>query len=109
MRRILVENARRKRGVKHGGGCRRIGLDEAVAYIPEPADELLALSEALDQLAAEDPQKAELVKLRDFTGMSVQEAADVLGICRAAADRFLAHAKVRLYCAISGDGKPEIC
>ncbi len=108
MRRILVENARRKRGVKHGGGCRRVALDEAVAYTPEPADELLALNEALDRLAVEDPQKAELVKLRYFTGMSVQEAAEVLGISRATADRYWAYAKVWLYCAISGDGEPEI-
>ncbi len=109
MRRILVENARRKRGVKHGGGCRRVALADAVACTPEPADELLALSEALDQLAAEDPKKAELVKLRYFTGMSVQEAADVLGISRATADRYWAYAKVWLYCAISGESKSEIC
>ena len=79
-----------------------------MAYGQEPADELLALSEALDQLAAEDPKKAELVKLRYCTGMSVQEAADVLGISRATADRYWAYAKVWLYCAISGEGKPEI-
>ena len=63
MRRILVENVRCKRGVKHGGGCQRVALVEPVAYTPEPADELLALSEALDRLAEEDPNKAELVKL----------------------------------------------
>jgi RNA polymerase sigma factor (TIGR02999 family) len=108
MRRILVENARRKRGVKHGGTCQRVALDEAVAYSDEPADEVLALNDALDQLAGEDPQKAELVKLRYFVGMSVQEAADILGISRATADRYWAYAKVWLYCAISGDAKPEI-
>jgi RNA polymerase sigma factor (TIGR02999 family) len=108
MRRILVENARRKRGVKHGGSRERVTLDEAVAYSDEPADEVLALNDALDQLAGEDPQKAELVKLRYFVGMSVQEAADVLGISRATADRYWAYAKVWLYCAISGDAKPEI-
>ena len=102
MRRILVENARRRRGVKHGGACRRVNLDEATPCAPEPAEELLALDEALDRLAREDPRKAELVQLRYFTGLSVQEAADVLGISRATADRYWAYAKVWLYCAISG-------
>ena len=107
MRRILVENARRKRGKKHGGGCQRVNLEEAVTYAPEPAEELLSLNDALDKLSQEDPKKAELVKLRYFTGLSVQEAADVLGISRATADRYWAYAKVWLYCAISGEEKPE--
>jgi RNA polymerase sigma factor (TIGR02999 family) len=107
MRRILVENARRKRGKKHGGGCQRVNLEEAVSYAPGPADELLNLNEALDKLNEEDPQKAELVKLRYFTGLSVQESADVLGISRATADRYWAYAKVWLYCAVSGEDKPE--
>ena len=107
MRRILVESARRKRGPKHGGGFQRVNLDEAVSYTQEPADEFLSVNEALDKLAQEDPKKAELVKLRYFTGLSVQEAADVLGISRATADRYWAYAKVWLYCAISGEGKPE--
>src|SRR4051812_21401185 len=106
MRRILVDGARRKHSLKRGGACRRVDLDEAVPCAPEPAEELLALSEALDQLAREDPAKAELVKLRYFTGLSVQEAADVLGISRATADRYWAYAKVWLYCAISGAGEP---
>jgi RNA polymerase sigma factor (TIGR02999 family) len=103
MRRILVENARRKRSLKRGGAGRRVDLEEAVTYASEPADELLALNEALDGLAREDPKKSELVKLRYFTGLSVQEAADVLGISRATADRYWAYAKVWLYCAISGE------
>jgi RNA polymerase sigma factor (TIGR02999 family) len=103
MRRILVENARRRRSVKHGGACRRVNLDEAAPCAPEPAEELLALDEALDRLAREDPRKADLVKLRYFTGLSVQEAADVLGISRATADRYWAYAKVWLYCAIAGE------
>ncbi len=107
MRRILVEDARRKRGPKHGGGFQRVNLEEAVSYTQEPAGELLAVNEALDKLAQEDPKKAELVKLRFFTGLSVQEAANVLGISRATADRYWAYAKVWLYCAISGEGKPE--
>jgi RNA polymerase sigma factor (TIGR02999 family) len=107
MRRVLVENARRKRSVKHGGACRRVNLEEAVSCAPEPADELLSLDEALDQLAREDPSKAELVKLRYFTGLSVEEAAAVLGISRATADRWWAYAKAWLYCAVWGEGKPE--
>jgi RNA polymerase sigma factor (TIGR02999 family) len=107
MRRILIENARRKRGPKHGGGHPRVNLDEAVAYSQEPTEDLLTLNEALDCLAREDPRKAELVKLRYFTGLSVQEAADVLGISRATADRYWAYAKVWLYCAITGEDRPQ--
>jgi RNA polymerase sigma factor (TIGR02999 family) len=107
MRRILVDNARRKRSLKHGGACQRVNLEETASYAQEPAEELLALHEALDQLAQEDPKKAELVKLRYFSGLSVQEAAEVLGISRASADRYWAYAKVWLYCAISGKEKPE--
>jgi RNA polymerase sigma factor (TIGR02999 family) len=109
MRRILVENARRKGSLKHGGACRRLDLEEAATCAHEAGAELLSLSEALDLLAAEDPNKAELVKLRHFAGLSVQEAADVLGISRATADRWWAYAKVWLYCALSGEGKPENC
>jgi RNA polymerase sigma factor (TIGR02999 family) len=106
MRRILVENARRKRGVKHGGGLQRVNLDEAVPCAPEPAGDLLLLNEALDQLAREDPAKAELVKLRYFAGLSVQEAADALGISRATADRYWAYAKVWLYRAVTESDRP---
>jgi RNA polymerase sigma factor (TIGR02999 family) len=107
MRRILVEEARRKRGPRHGGGFQRVNLEEAVSYTQEAAHELLSVHEALDKLAQEDPQKAELVKLRYFTGLSVQEAAEVLGISRATADRYWAYAKVWLYCVLSGEEKPE--
>jgi RNA polymerase sigma factor (TIGR02999 family) len=107
MRRIMVENARRKRSTKHGGARQRLDLDLALSLVQEPADEFLALHEALDQLAAEDAQKAELVKLRYFTGLSVEEAAGVLGISRATADRWWAYAKVWLYCAISGEAGSE--
>jgi RNA polymerase sigma factor (TIGR02999 family) len=106
MQRILVENARRKRGPRRGGGHRRVSLDEATVSLPEPVEDLLTLSEALDELAREDPRKAELVRLRYFTGLSVQEAAEVLGISRATADRYWAYAKVRLYCIITGEGRP---
>jgi RNA polymerase sigma factor (TIGR02999 family) len=107
MRRILVENARRKASLKHGAGRRRVNLDEVASYAQEPEDELLSLHEALDKLAQEDAKKAELVKLRFFTGLSLPEAAEVLGISRATADRYWAYAKVWLYCAISGQAKPD--
>jgi RNA polymerase sigma factor (TIGR02999 family) len=107
MRRILVDNARRKHSVKHGGTRQRVDLDAAAPYVEEPTDELLSVDEALDKLAQEDPRKAELVKLRYFAGLSVQEAADVLGISRATADRYWAYAKAWLYCAISGEQTPD--
>src|SRR5947199_10703566 len=75
MRRILVENARRKQRVKHGGELQRVPADLLEAPAALPADDLLALDDALTQLAALDPRKAELVKLRFFAGLSVVEAA----------------------------------
>lgn len=100
MRRILVENARRRRSEKHGGRLRRIDFEQAQSLVEPPADDLLALDEALDQLAAEDPIKAELVKLRCFAGLSHQDAAQALGISRATADRYWAYAKSWLYCKL---------
>jgi RNA polymerase sigma factor (TIGR02999 family) len=102
MRRILVENARRKGSRKRGGGRKREDLELLVSVDCEPAEDLLALDEALEKLAEEDPKKAALVKLRYFAGISVKEAADTLGISRATADRYWAYAKVWLYSAIHG-------
>src|SRR5437879_5474635 len=79
MRRILVDNARRKQRPKHGGDRQRIDLDEALSIV-EPREDLLALDEALTQLAAQEPVKAELVKLRYFAGLSLEEAAACLSI-----------------------------
>ena len=102
MRRILVESARRRQSTKRGGRARRIDLEAALTLAEpqadEPGDDLLALDEALDQLAAEDTIKAELVKLRCFAGLSHQDAAAALGISRATADRYWAYAKSWLYC-----------
>jgi DNA-directed RNA polymerase specialized sigma24 family protein len=78
----------------------RVDLDQAESLFTAHADDLLALSEALEQLAREDPVKADLVKLRYFAGLSHQEAAKMLGISRPTADRYWAYAKVRLYCAV---------
>jgi RNA polymerase sigma factor (TIGR02999 family) len=100
MRRILVESARRRRSGKHGGQMRRLDFEAAQSLAEPPADDLLALDEALGQLAAEDPVKAELVKLRCFAGLSHQEAAEALGLSRATADRYWAYAKSWLYCKL---------
>jgi RNA polymerase sigma factor (TIGR02999 family) len=97
MRRILIENARRKRAEKHGGGLQRVDLDEVDLPEAAPTGDILAVDEALSRLAAEDPVKAELVKLRYFGGLSVEDAARVLGISRATADRYWAYARVWLY------------
>lgn len=98
IRRILVDNARRKRRPKHGGDRKRINLNEACFLADDRAEHLLLLDEALAKLAAESPEKAELVKLRYFGGLSHQEAAKSLGISRATADRYWSYAKVFLHC-----------
>jgi RNA polymerase sigma factor (TIGR02999 family) len=102
MRRILIERARRKRTAKHGGQRRQVSLDEVEVAAHARCDDVLALDEALTRLAAEDPVKAQLVTLRYFAGLSVQQAADVLGISRATADRYWAYARTWLYCELGG-------
>src|SRR6516164_8599259 len=79
MREILIEQARRKDSRKHGGGARRVELSEDVALIEPPADDLLALDEAIGQLQAEKPHLAEVVMLRYYAGLSVEETAEVVG------------------------------
>jgi RNA polymerase sigma factor (TIGR02999 family) len=106
MRRILVESARRKRSIKRGGRHQRINLDGNLSFTPESVEDLLSLDDALRKLADEDPVKAQLVQLRYFAGLPVQQAADLLGISRATADRYWAYAKVWLYCQITGEEKP---
>jgi RNA polymerase sigma factor (TIGR02999 family) len=109
MRRILVDKAREKQTHKRGGAWQQVDLEQAAAVVHDPSDDTVALSEALDLLAAHDPVKAELVKLRFFAGLSVEEAADLLGISRATADRYWRYAKTWLYCALTrqsdSDGK----
>src|SRR5215470_16037493 len=87
MRRILVENARRKQARKHGGDQRRADLDLDALAAPEPEMDLLALDAALDRLAESDPQKARLVELRYFAGLTGDQAAAVLGLSPSSADR----------------------
>ncbi len=100
MRRILVDNARRKGARKRGVGLERRPLDEVAA--PQPDDELLALDEALQALATTDPVKARLVELRYFAGLTGEEAANVLGISPATADRHWAFARAWLRNEVRG-------
>jgi RNA polymerase sigma factor (TIGR02999 family) len=100
MRRILVDNARRKQRPKHGGCHQRIELEEPCCVTDDGEEQVLLVNDALDRLAEESPEKAALVKLRYFAGMSIQDAADMLGVSRATADRYWAYAKVFLYCAL---------
>ena len=97
MRRILVDNARRKQSLKHGGGLERLDLEHLDVALAENDATVLAVSEALDRLAAEDPQCAELVKLRFFAGLSNVEAARMLGLAERTAKRTWAYARARLY------------
>jgi RNA polymerase sigma factor (TIGR02999 family) len=96
MRRILVEHARRRQLQKHGGGRQRIDLTDADPGYTAQDEELLSVHEALDQLAAEDAQAAQLVKLRYFAGLSVEEAAELLGIGRSTAYEHWAFARASL-------------
>jgi RNA polymerase sigma factor (TIGR02999 family) len=105
MRRILIDQARRRHSQKRGGGLRRVDLDEgALLAAPEDhaADDLLALDEALRQLEAEEPLKARLVKLRYFAGLSLHEAAEALGISAATAKRHWIYARSWLYGKVRG-------
>jgi RNA polymerase sigma factor (TIGR02999 family) len=97
MRRILVDSARRKRREKHGGDRKRIDLNAAQPAAPDPRHDLVALDAALTRLAAEEPQAAKLVELRHFTGLSVAEAAQALGISPRTADRVWAFARAWLH------------
>lgn len=103
MRRILVENARRKGRIKHGGQLARIDLEGACLVADEADEELIALDEALAKLALESPIKAELVKLRYFTGLSVEEAAAALEISPATVKRYWAYARAWLHDAMKND------
>jgi RNA polymerase sigma factor (TIGR02999 family) len=97
MRHILIDSARRKRAVRHGGGQVRVDIQNLEIAAPADEDELLAIHDVLDKLAAEEPQKAELTKLRYFVGMTFEEAAEVLGISVATAKRHWAYARAWLY------------
>src|SRR5256714_13403641 len=97
MRRILPDNARRKVRVRHGGGQQRVELDDNATAAGSEAGHILAVSDALEKLAQIDPQRAELVKLRYFVGLTFAEAAEVLGISEPTAKRYWAFARAWLY------------
>jgi RNA polymerase sigma factor (TIGR02999 family) len=100
MRRILVENARHKKRIRHGGEFQRIDLDQCNLAATESDERLLAVDEALDRLAAEEPQAAELVKLRFFAGFSITEAAEILRISRTTAYELWSYARAWLRCEV---------
>jgi RNA polymerase sigma factor (TIGR02999 family) len=97
MRRILVEQARRKGRQKHGGGLPRVDIDLANIISPMPEQDLLALDEAMTRLAAEDPIRAKLVQLRFYAGLSNEEAAKVLGVSGVTAKRYWRYARAWLH------------
>ncbi|MCI0463576.1 MAG: ECF-type sigma factor [Gemmataceae bacterium] len=103
MRRILVERARSKRRRKRGGGVQQQELDEHLLVADDRVDELLAVHDALDELERHDPQAAALVKLRFFAGFEHQQAAEMLGLSRRAADRLWLLARTWLYRALSAE------
>jgi RNA polymerase sigma factor (TIGR02999 family) len=103
MRRILIDNARRKKADKHGGGKRRVDLDDADVAAASGSDELLELDDMLSVLTREDPDAAQLVKLRLYAGLSVEEAADVLGISRSGAYQQWTYARAWLNARLRGE------
>jgi RNA polymerase sigma factor (TIGR02999 family) len=102
MRRIVVENARRKRRVRHGGHMKRRPLDDACLAAEAADDRLLAVDEALDRLAREEGQAAEVVKLRYFAGLTIEETAEALSISVRTANRHWAYARAWLYRHLNG-------
>jgi RNA polymerase sigma factor (TIGR02999 family) len=100
MRRILIENARSKKRIKRGGDRPRVDLDEACLVSDAPSDDLLALNEALERLAVESPNRAELVKLRYFAGLTIEEAAAAMNISIATAKRYWTYSRAWLYHAV---------
>ena len=106
MRRILIENARRKRSLKRGGGHKRINIDSLELAIDGPSEKLLALNEALNRLSERDRVKADLVKLRYFAGLTSEQAANLLGIAHSTADEYWAYAKAWLKADIMTQDEP---
>jgi RNA polymerase sigma factor (TIGR02999 family) len=107
MRRILVDNARRRGRIKRGGNLNRVDLDKLEVTVQEPPDELVALDEALTRLAQDHPEKAQLVKLRFFGGLTHEEAAQALRISLSTADRYWAYARAWLYRRMASEQQPQ--
>ena len=101
IRRILVENARRKKRIKHGGQLRRLSLDVAESLVQAPSEDLPALDEALTRLTDHDPVKAEVVKLRFFAGLTMPEVARSLNLSLATAERYWTYARLWLYAELT--------
>jgi RNA polymerase sigma factor (TIGR02999 family) len=97
MRRVLIDQARRKQSQRRGGGLKRLDLDDVPIAAPEPSLDLLAVNEALERFEKLDPLKARLVKLRYFAGFTIPEAADALGISSTTADRYWSYARAWLH------------
>jgi RNA polymerase sigma factor (TIGR02999 family) len=108
MRRILVENARRRHALKRGGDRERLPLEEAELLAPEPREDVLALDEALTELAATDRAAADLVQLRYFGGLSIPDAAQVLGVSPRTAIRLWTFARHWLWERLQGAGGDDI-
>jgi RNA polymerase sigma factor (TIGR02999 family) len=107
MRRILLNRARSKRCIKRGGQLQRVPLDDISVAAEVPGEDLLSIDEALESLAAENRECADLVKMRFFTGLSVAEAAAAMGISPRTAKRHMAYARAWLYEALRPDGTPS--
>jgi len=105
MRRILIDHARRKHAQRRGGGARRIDLDQVDVAVQTDDESLLAIDEALERLAVQDPQSAALVNLRFFVGLSYEEAAETLGISERTAKRCWTFARAWLYRELSRTGQ----
>jgi len=103
MRRILIDKARRKQARRHGGGQQRLDIDEVEIAAPAKEQELLDMDEALEKFAALDKQKAELVKLRYFVGLTLEESARILGVSTPTAKRWWAYSRAWLYRQIQGN------
>jgi RNA polymerase sigma factor (TIGR02999 family) len=97
MRRILIENARRKSSARYGGGHRRVEFDDESLGVKVPSDQLVALNEALEKLEEEDREVANLVKLRYFVGLTLEQAAEMLKVSRRSAYRYWAYARARMH------------
>jgi len=107
MRRVRVDHARARGAVKRGGGQRRVELDSSLAAVPEPDLDILALDEALNKLAAKDPDRAKLVELRFFAGLTMPKVAELLGVSLATAERQWAYAKAWLLAELRTGDEPQ--
>jgi RNA polymerase sigma factor (TIGR02999 family) len=105
MRRILIDNARRKQRLKHGGGRQKVDLNDAEIAVEAPSEDLIALDDALEKLAQKDKVKADLVKLRYFAGLTLEQAAGLLNLPERTAKRSWAHARAWLYRQVNEEGR----